>query len=145
MAAVSGVEYSKILELQPGNQLLLRAGVGWQQGLVGKATIPAGLGSQSGYTLATHEAVIVEDMQHETRFTPAKLLLDHGVISGMSVIIGPIQRPYGVLGVHAREKIHFTPDDINFLQSIAHLLWEAIERHRARRVHQLLPESRCCR
>jgi two-component system, chemotaxis family, CheB/CheR fusion protein len=130
VAEVCAVEYGKILELQPGNQLLLRAGVGWEQGLVGKAIIPAGLGSQSGYTLATHEPVIVEDMQHETRFTPAKLLLDHGVRSGVSVIIGPIQRPYGVLGVHTRERVHFTPDDINFLQSIAHLLWEALERHR---------------
>jgi two-component system CheB/CheR fusion protein len=130
VAEVSGVEYGKILELQQDDQLLLRAGVGWQQGLVGTATVPAGLGSQSGYTLTTHEPVIVEDMRHETRFTPGKLLLDHGVMSGVSVIIGPVQRPYGALGVHTREKVRFTPDDINFLQSIAHLLWEAIERHR---------------
>ncbi len=130
VAEVSGVEYSKILELQPGNQLLLRAGVGWTEGLVGSTTVPAGLGSQSGYTLATREPVTVEDMQRERRFTPAKLLLDHGVCSGVSVIIGPLERPYGVLGVHSSEKKHFTTDDINFLQSVAHVLWDAIERHR---------------
>lgn len=127
---VLGVEYGKILELQPGNQLLLRAGVGWEEGLVGKSMVPAGMGSQSGYTLAMREPVIVEDMQNERRFTPAKLLQDHSVRSGISVIIGPLERPYGVLGAHSRGKKHFTPDDINFLQSVAHVLWDAIERHR---------------
>jgi two-component system CheB/CheR fusion protein len=130
VAEVSGVEYGKILELQPGNQLLLRAGIGWKDGLVGNTTVPAGLDSQSGYTLTTREPVIVEDMQQEQRFTPAKLLLDHGVRSGISVIIGPLERPYGVLGVHSRETKHFTPDDVNFLHSVAHVLWDAIERHR---------------
>jgi two-component system CheB/CheR fusion protein len=130
VAEVSGVEYGKILELQPGNQLLLRAGIGWKDGLVGSTTVPAGMGSQSGYTLTTREPVIVEDMHQEQRFTPAKLLLDHGVRSGISVIIGPLERPYGVLGVHSRETKHFTPDDTNFLHSVAHVLWDAIERHR---------------
>lgn len=130
VAEVCGVEYVKLLELQPGNRLLLRAGVGWTEGLVGKTTVPAGLGSQSGFALTTREPVIVEDMQREQRFTPAKLLLDHGISSGISVIIGTVERPYGVLSVHSRKIRHFTPDDIHFLQSVAHVLWEAIERHR---------------
>lgn len=130
VAEVCGVEYGKILELQPGSRLLLRAGVGWKPGLVGSATVPAGTDSQSGYTLATREAVIVMDMMQERRFTPAGLLLDHGVSSGMSVIIGPVERPYGVLGVHSRDRTQFTADDVNFLRSVAHVLWEAIERHR---------------
>jgi PAS domain S-box-containing protein len=130
VAEVCGVEYGKILELQPGNRLLLRAGVGWKPGLVGHATVSAGMDSQSGYTLATREPVIVEDLRLERRFTAAGLLLDHAVSSGMSVIIGPHERPYGVLGVHSRERTHFTADDVNFLRSVAHVLWEAIERHR---------------
>src|SRR5205823_12559626 len=56
------VEYCDILELQPGGAfVLLRAGVGWQEGAVGKITAPAGPGSQVAYTLAAGEPVVVED------------------------------------------------------------------------------------
>ena len=34
----------------------------------------------------------------ETRFTPPPLLADHGVVSGLTVVIGSPQAPYGVLG-----------------------------------------------
>jgi len=45
-------EYSKVLELLPGDRgLLLRAGVGWREGLVGHATVSTVRESQAGYTL----------------------------------------------------------------------------------------------
>ena len=51
VAEILGVEFCKVLELLPGNDaLLLRAGVGWQEGLVGQATVSAGTNSQAGYT-----------------------------------------------------------------------------------------------
>ena len=63
------VEYGKILELLPdGKSLLLRAGVGWRKGLIGKATVSTGLDSQAGYTLISNEPVIVKDLRTETRF-----------------------------------------------------------------------------
>lgn len=44
------VEYAKVLELLPsGEEVLLRAGVGWQEGLVGQATVDTGTNSQAGY------------------------------------------------------------------------------------------------
>jgi signal transduction histidine kinase len=69
----------------------------------------------------------VEDLRTEKRFSGPSLLIDHGVISGMSVIIGKPDRPYGVLGVHSTEKRLFTESDINFLQAVAHVLSSAIE------------------
>ena len=52
LATELNVEFAKILELLPdGRELLLRAGVGWQPGLVGRATVSAGKESQAGYTL----------------------------------------------------------------------------------------------
>src|SRR5438477_4831321 len=57
------VEYCDILELQPGGAfMLLRAGVGWQDGAVGRWTIPADQGSQSAFTLTAGEPVVVEDL-----------------------------------------------------------------------------------
>jgi len=125
------VEHCKILELLPdGKNLLLRSGVGWKDGLVGHATVGAGKDSQAGFTLISDGPVIVEDLRTETRFSSPPLLTDHGVISGMSVIITGWERPFGVLGVHTTQQRKFSMDDIHFLQSIANVLVSAIERHR---------------
>jgi len=83
-----GVEYSKVLELLPqDNVLLLRASVGWKEGLVGEATEGADMDSQGGYTLLSSKPVILEDTHKETRFNLSSLLHDHGIVSGMTVII----------------------------------------------------------
>jgi len=49
----------------------------------------------------------------------------------MSVIIDGQDWPYGVLGAHTTRARTFTKDDINFLQAIANVLAQAIERRRA--------------
>jgi len=129
VAATLAVEFCKVLALQPeGQELTLRAGVGWKEGLVGRATVPAGAGSQAGYTLATNKAVIVEDLRNETRFKGPSLLLDHGVVSGVSVVISGGVRPFGVLGAHTVKRRGFHAEDITFLESVAHVLSQAIER-----------------
>jgi PAS domain S-box-containing protein len=140
VAETLGVEYCKVLELLPsGNELLLRAGVGWQEGLVGQLKVGAGLDSQSGYTLVSDAPVIVEDLRTETRFNGPPLLHSHNVISGMSVIIRGRGRPFGVVGAHTASHRIFTRDDIYFLQAIANVLAEAIERDK---VEQELQASR---
>jgi DNA-binding NarL/FixJ family response regulator/signal transduction histidine kinase len=124
------VELCKALELLPAsNQLHLRAGIGWQEGLVGHAMIPGGDNSQAGYTLTGNEPVVVEDLRVETRFNGPALLHDHGVVSGLSCIIWTSDRPWGVLGVHSTRLRHFTQDDIAFLQGIANVLAASIQRH----------------
>ncbi|MGJ3253153.1 MAG: PAS domain S-box protein [Elainellaceae cyanobacterium] len=124
------VEYCKVLELLPnGQELLLRSGVGWQPGLVGRARVGTERQSQAGYTLLSHHPVIVENLSGESRFSGPPLLTDHGVVSGMSTIIqGRGDRPFGILGAHSIQSQHFTHDDVNFLQSMANLLAAAIER-----------------
>ena len=127
-----GVEFCKVLELLPGNEaLLLRAGIGWKDGLVGEATVSAGTNSQAGYTLLCKEPVIVADLRREERFSGSPLLRDHGVVSGMSVIIGNGDRPYGVLGAHTVAARGFSRDDVHFLQAVANVLSQVIEHGRA--------------
>ena len=132
VASTLKVPYCKILELLPDGKVLhLRAGVGWHDGLVGRTTVGAGTDSQAGYTLHSSEPVIVKDLRTETRFTGPPLLDEHGVISGISVIIQGQPQPFGVFGAHTSTLRHFSPDDIYFLQSAANVLAEAIERKRA--------------
>lgn len=129
------VEYCKVLELLPdGNAVLLRAGVGWQPGLVGEATVSCDLDSQAGYTLFSHEPVIVEDLRTEKRFSGPPLLHEHQVVSGLSTIVPGKNGSYGVLGAHTTKQRQFTQDDIYFLQAVANVLAEAIARQSAEQV-----------
>ncbi len=126
------MELVKILELLPDDSgVLLRAGVGWKAGLVGHTVVPIGKDSQAGYTLAAGGPVIVEDMTSESRFSGPALLHEHGVVSGLSVPIEGDDRPWGVLGVHSRERRSFSEEDVHFVQSVANVLAESIRRQRA--------------
>jgi PAS domain S-box-containing protein len=129
VAQVLGVEFAKILELTPaGDELVLRAGVGWREGSIGRRKLPAGEESQAGFTLLTKAPVVVEDLASDPRFRAPELLVEHGVVSGMSVIIAGRSQPSGVLGAHSTSRRSFTGDDVHFLQSVADVLAAAIER-----------------
>ncbi len=117
------VDYCKILELLPdGNTLLLKAGVGWKKGLVGNVTVGAKTNSQAGYTLLSNQPVIVEDLRTETRFNGPQLLIDHHVVSGLSVVIHGQNHSFGVLSVHTTYQRSFTEDEVEFFQSVANML-----------------------
>jgi PAS domain S-box-containing protein len=137
VAAVSetlGVEYAKVLEYRPTHDdLLLRAGVGWSDGLVGEATVGTGDDSQAGHTLRSEEPVVVEDLRTEDRFRGPPILTDHGVVSGISVIIGSTDDPWGVLGAHTTERTTFTEDAVNFVRTVANILAAAVEKQAAAR------------
>ncbi|MBX0324231.1 GAF domain-containing protein [Halomicroarcula sp. F13] len=123
-------EYCKVLDLDPAtDELLLREGVGWDDGLVGSATVSAVANdSQASYTLASSAPVVVEDLTTERRFSGPDLLTDHDVRSGISVIIGPRDDPWGILGTHDTADTTFTEHDVNFVQSVATILASAIAR-----------------
>src|SRR5689334_23249554 len=54
-----GAEYCKVMEYIPSeNRLLVRAGVGWGEGVVGNATVGADLASPAGYALPTGKPLI---------------------------------------------------------------------------------------
>jgi len=129
VAAALGVELAKVLRLLPdGGELLLVAGYGWQDGLVGTFRVPAGTDSQAGYTLRAGGPVVVEDFARENRFACPELLRRHGVQAGLSVPIFVGGRSWGVLGAHTCRPRTFSHDDVHFLQAVAHVLATAIER-----------------
>jgi len=125
------VEFCEVLELSPdGARLLLRAGVGWKRGLVGNAFIIATRDFQPGFTLNSGEPVVVTDFQKEGRFKAPPLLIEHGIVSGISVAISTRQRSFGVLGAYTVRKRSFSGDEIHFLLAVATALAMAAERSR---------------
>jgi hypothetical protein len=70
-----GAEYCKVMEYIPAdNRLLVRAGVGWDDGVVGSATVGADLASPAGYALRTGKPVISNHLENEQRFRTPELL-----------------------------------------------------------------------
>ncbi len=131
-ARVLGVEMCKILELCPDHKsLLLVAGVGWHDDLIGKAEVGAGLDSQAGATLLSREPIIIKDLKTDTRFSEPELLHEQGVVSGISVVIPGAEGPFGVLGAHSRRPHEFTRDDVNFFQAVANLIGGVVQRKRS--------------
>jgi two-component sensor histidine kinase len=127
-------EFSKVLEFLPDqNRLLVRAGVGWDGGVIGIATVGADLESPAGFALHTGKPVISNHLENEERFRTPELLLEHGIHRAMNVILQGDGRPYGVLEVDSQSKGEFTEHDLAFLQGAANLLGMAIERQRFER------------
>ncbi len=133
-------EYCKILKLLPDNKnMLLLAGIGWNEGIVGHAKVHTGLDSQAGYTLNMNKPVIVDDLKTETRFTSQPLLEDHNIASGLSIVIKGQNDPWGVLSTHSTKHMVFSKDDVNFLHSVANLLSSTIARKKSE--EQLIEKS----
>lgn len=134
VAQVLRLKYCKVLELLPdGKALLLRAGVGWNEGCVGRSKVEARTNSQAGYTLLSRHPVVTEDLRKEKRFTAPALLSEHKIVSGISVIIlsRKRKRPFGILGAHSSRKRTFSKDDINFMRAVSNVLATAIDRKQA--------------
>ncbi len=125
------VEFATVLERRSDGNLRLRAGFGFEDGLVGHVVIPGAKASEAGYSLLSGDPVIVDDLSAETRFDPARLLTDHGVRSGVSVAIGPRERRFGVIGAHTTTKRRFSPDDVSFLAVVSNVVGTAIQRAQA--------------
>ncbi|MBW4508978.1 MAG: response regulator [Scytonematopsis contorta HA4267-MV1] len=135
------VEYCKVMELLPdGDNLLLRAGVGWNDGLVGKAIINFD-DSDSGYALRTKKPVLIKNLLTETRFKGSYLLHDHNIISGLNVPIPKPSGSYGALGAFTSKQHNFTQRDVHFIQAIANILSAAMERKHAEQALQQTKEE----
>jgi two-component sensor histidine kinase len=127
-------EFCKVLEYIPAeNRFLVRAGVGWEPGIVGVATIGADLASPAGFALKTGRPVISNHLEREERFRTPEILVRHGVHRAMNVILQGDGRPFGVLEVDSRSEDQFVEHDLAFLQGSANILGMAIERERHER------------
>ena len=124
------VDYCTVLQFAPDRtELIATAQVGWPDPETGNC-VPVGTRSQSGYTLLTGQPVIVEDMAREMRFEVSGAVAMSDVVSSVSVVIEAGAAPLGVLCAFTTVQRTFVQEDVHFLQAVAHVLTESIQRQR---------------
>ena len=123
-------EFVSLLELTgDGKALLIRAGHGWPEGVVG-GVLPAESYELPGFALRADGPVIVEDFATEQRFAPSEVQRDLGIASSLAAPIGSAGGHFGVMGVHSRQPGFFGRDDAHFAQALANVVGAAVERSR---------------
>lgn len=130
-ARATGIRRTKVLRHRPEmGDLLMVAGVGWRDGVVGHARFPTDVSSPPGHSLAVGEPVVIEDLDDaapEYRVHP--VLLEHGVRSLLNVPVGRGSALWGVLEVDSDRPRAFEDAEVEFLEGLAGVLAGALDRY----------------
>lgn len=136
-------DLTEVLKLVTGtSKLLLVAGRGWLDGEIGTTVVDVESNSQASYTLRHRGFVMTDDFKKETRFRKSALLERHSAVCGITAIIGPQESPWGLIGAFSKKHIKLTVEDGQFIETVAGLLWQAIQRkHEEERFRALVQAS----
>ncbi|MDX6516224.1 MAG: two-component system, cell cycle sensor histidine kinase and response regulator CckA, partial [Gaiellaceae bacterium] len=133
------IDDAVVLERMPSRQAMIVRAAFVRRPENDSPVFPVGPGSFSAYTMLVDEPVVSEDIENETRFTPAAQLLGAGIQSAANVVIPGPSGPFGVLGVFSTTRRAFSETDLAFLQAIANVVGAAV---RNRATEQTLERSR---
>jgi diguanylate cyclase (GGDEF)-like protein/PAS domain S-box-containing protein len=128
IAETMAVDHCSLVGLTPdGQELRFEA---WSHStLPYDLMLPAGAGSQAGYTLLHDQPVIANDLDTETRFAVPQQKITAGMRRAVSV---PVRRRGGsthVLSAHERPRSRrFGEADVRFLEAVANVLASALDR-----------------
>ncbi len=122
------VPFSKVCRYRAEeNDLLIVAGFGWQDGVIGRVVSRADMSSPQGRAFTTGLPSIIDDLQKVTGFDPPPFYAAHGIVSIIDVIIkGSDDQPYGILEIDNDKQHDYDQHDINFLTGFANVLAEAV-------------------
>ena len=125
-----GTGRAKVLEIEEdGRKLLVRAGVGWAQDIVGRTRISMNKHSSESFSINQRKPVISTDISREDRFEVPGFMREAGVRALANVpIFLPGGRAFGLLQVDASEPRDFAQDDIQFLRTYASILGSVVDR-----------------
>lgn len=123
------VPFSKVCRYRAEeDDLLIVAGHGWQDGVVGNVVSRADMSSPQGRAFITGLPSIIDDLQDPAAgFSPPPFYAAHGIVSIIDVIIkGSDDQPYGILEIDNDKQHDYDQYDINFLTGFANVLAEAV-------------------
>ena len=123
-----GVPFTKICRFRPiENDLLVVAGYGWHDGVVGNVVSQADASSTQGRAYVTGSPVILEDIHKNNSFDLPPFYDQHHIVSTVDVLIKGRNGPFGVLEADCAVQRTFDEHDINFLTGFANVLAEAVQ------------------
>ncbi|HEY6438398.1 MAG TPA: histidine kinase dimerization/phosphoacceptor domain -containing protein [Acetobacteraceae bacterium] len=109
------------------NDLLVVAGQGWKDGVVGYAISMADHSSPQGLAFETGEPQLCPNIAQANTYKLPAFYSEHSIVSTADVLVaaetGP---PFGVLEVDSRVQDAFDEHDIDFLTGFANVLAEAV-------------------
>jgi len=120
--------FSKVCQYRAEqNDLLIVAGYGWQDGVIGNVVSRADMSSPQGRAFTTGKPSIIGNLQKDAGFDPPPFYAAHGIVSIIDVIIKGIDsQPYGILEIDNDQQHDYDQHDINFLTAFANVLAEAV-------------------
>jgi PAS domain S-box-containing protein len=128
ITAALDVEYCKILRLLPDGNFLLEMGIGWNLQDIGKV-IKREAASTAGYSVLSKNPIRIDDLNKKDSIEGMGLKGYREITRGMSILLGSLEKPYGVLAVHSTKKGKFTKEDAYFLNGVASLISLVFERN----------------
>ena len=89
-----------------------------------------GAGSMAAFALEAGYPIVTADLAAETRFRDV-FLQGQGIVAALTLPLYLNCRPFGALGVYGTQSRQFEPDEVNFAETIAHILTSSIARAKA--------------
>jgi two-component sensor histidine kinase len=121
------VPFSKVCRYRANeNDLLIEAGYGWQDGVVGHVVSRADASSPQGRAFVTGEPSICNDLREDNEFQLPAFYAAHGIVSTIDVLIKGSDQPWGVLEIDNNRQHDYDQQDIDFLTGFANVLAEAV-------------------
>jgi two-component system cell cycle sensor histidine kinase/response regulator CckA len=121
-------DHAVFFERSPGGDaLLMRAGIGWRSGVIGRMSLSTGQGSFGRYILQ-QPTRIVDALPSHPEFGLPAVLRDHNVESMACVRLDGIGHPLGVVAVFNVSDGLPSTEHLTFLQALGNILATAILR-----------------
>lgn len=130
VAEALDADLAKVVEIEAAAQTgFVRAGVGWNDGIVGKTRFSLRGRSSEAFAIREGKPVFTRDISREKRFVFPPFMREHGVTAIVNVpIFLPGRLAYGLLQVDSRRPADFGDDDVEFLRTYAMVLGPVIDR-----------------
>jgi two-component system, sensor histidine kinase PdtaS len=130
------VEHVKILRYRPlTGDLILEAGTGWREGVVGSATFPIDLTSPPGRAFQTGQPVVIPDIRKAKDYQASPILLDHGIVSLLNVPLQIDGAAWGVFEADSTQPCNYSADTQDFLMTAGWIVASGIRREQVARAH----------
>ncbi len=117
------IGHVKVLQYRPDTaDLLIVAGLGWKEGVVGVATLSADFKSPPGRAYQTGEPVTIANLEQQTEYIISDLFVRHEIVSLCNVPILVDGAAWGVAEVDSTEVRDFSEDTTDFLMAAGALI-----------------------